>query len=120
MDVLAARLIHYPFSSLCYTLHTITSTLYTSLCEDSPASPLAFRLRSLPEYTHKHVAKSVNAQRPNSVHPIASTVKDCRHRDIVGTLAQFFPVRVLCIIPAAVPCVQNFSFNLVSWHDSRL
>jgi len=38
---------------------------------------------------------------------MASTVNDCRHLDIIGSPAQFDPVLVLCMIPAAVPCVMS-------------
>ena len=55
------------------------------------------------EITHKQVATIVNTHNPNSVHPKLSTVKDCRHLDIAACRAQFAPVRVLCIIPAAMP-----------------
>ena len=61
------------------------------------------RLLHALEITHKQVATIVSTHNPNSVHPKVSTVKDCRHLDIVACRAQFVPVRVLCIIPAAVP-----------------
>lgn len=84
------------------------------------ASLTGFRF---PVLSHRHVAKSVRVQSPNSVHPSASTVKDClqlklkfrfqdmqeenrrgTNRLIDDESGQFPPRRVCRITPEATPC----------------
>ncbi len=94
-----------PSASRHINIAVYRRALMSCVCDPPSTSCFGLHLRvQRSDHIHAQVPHRAITQSPNSVHPMASTVSDCLHRDIVATRAQSPPVRVSCMTPAATPC----------------